>query len=404
MSPLKVLLLSDNAFGIRQSQFVSEVYFPTLFFELFNPAIRELTIVGKPIKNDQDEKLYPIKTDIQVRLLLYPPNWGRNGAGILIATLRFAWLLAKELKRSDIVLAKWFSFRSLIGVLVGRILRFRGLLVVQIVGDPVEAFRGRYRRLNRYLVSVGSWLLSSLTKWMVAQCDVLYAVSEQLRAKYGREGKASVVASESRLKEEYFHYRVRDRIGEVPLLLFVGRLEEVKGVDYLLKALAILQSRGFKCRLRIVGSGTQMDRYRELAHRLGIAHSVEWIGFVPFDALLQHYRQADLFVLPSLSEGMPLVILEAMANSLPVVATQVGGIPELVQHGRNGVLVPPANAMALADAIRSVLEDRQRYRQMTKLAYEAVLGRTEMEERLRAARIICTVFRAKHYERVERRV
>jgi glycosyltransferase involved in cell wall biosynthesis len=90
---------------------------------------------------------------------------------------------------------------------------------------------------------------------------------------------------------------------------------------------------------------------RRLARQLGIEMKIEFLGFVYGEALTKRYQEADIFVLPSLSESFSMALLEAMASGLPVVATNVGGTPELVTDGENGFLVPPADPDSLSDAI-----------------------------------------------------
>lgn len=154
---------------------------------------------------------------------------------------------------------------------------------------------------------------------------------------------------------------------------YVGRLEPVKGVPLLLDALALLAANLPECawRLTLVGDGSQRAALVAQAERLGLAARVEFLGArqdVP--ALMQGF---DLLVLPSLHEGMPNVALEAMACAVPVVATGVGGTPEVVLHGETGLLVPPADAPALAAALAVLAADPERRDAM------GTLGRARVE-------------------------
>ncbi len=133
-----------------------------------------------------------------------------------------------------------------------------------------------------------------------------------------------------------------------PTLLFVGRLSEEKGVDVLLRALA-LQTTPADIRLDVAGSGPCEESWKQLSHSLGLDDKVTWLGRrndVP--ALLEN---AWGFVLPSRREGMPLVILEAEACEVPILASRVGGIPEIVWENENALLVPPGDVKAWADAL-----------------------------------------------------
>ena len=132
-------------------------------------------------------------------------------------------------------------------------------------------------------------------------------------------------------------------------VLCVARLIERKGVEYLLRAMA--RDISDRLVLDVVGEGPLMGELRRLADQLGLGTKVEFLGFVYGEALTDKFRDADIFTLPSLSESCSMALLEAMASGLPVVASNVGGIPELVADGENGFLVPPAEPEALRAAI-----------------------------------------------------
>jgi glycosyltransferase involved in cell wall biosynthesis len=142
---------------------------------------------------------------------------------------------------------------------------------------------------------------------------------------------------------------------EPGLLLTAGMLgeNEAKGVDYLLRAVALVD----RVRLEIVGDGPRRAAYERLADELGIAGRVQFSGFLPKGELAERMRAAELFVLASRFENNPCVVLEAMASGVPVVATRVGGLPELVDE-TSGILVEPRNPEHIARGIREALERR----------------------------------------------
>ncbi len=133
-------------------------------------------------------------------------------------------------------------------------------------------------------------------------------------------------------------------------------LEERKGYQYLLEAAALLKRQGYQLQYRFAGEGSQREALQNLATDLGLKEEVVFEGFV--SDIPGFLASIDVFVLPSLHEGMGVAILEAMAAAKPVVGTTVGGIPELVVDGVTGLLVPPRNASALADAISRLLSDK----------------------------------------------
>lgn len=138
-------------------------------------------------------------------------------------------------------------------------------------------------------------------------------------------------------------------------LLFVGGLTPVKGVPDLLAALAILNQGHRNWRLDVVGDGPNRAEYTSLAAQLGLDRQVAFHGFQPKAIVASFMQQAGLLILPSLWENSPCVIVEAMASGLPVIASRIGGIPELVSE-ETGMLVPPKDPASLAAAIASVLD------------------------------------------------
>jgi glycogen synthase len=142
-----------------------------------------------------------------------------------------------------------------------------------------------------------------------------------------------------------------------PLIVFAGRLVAEKGVDTLIRAAALLETAGAS--LLLVGDGPERRQLEETAARLGIENRVRFTGFVPHDSIPSILRRADVFVLPSLSEELGSVLLEAMHSGAAIVASRTGGIPALIQHDRNGLLVSPGDASELAAAIDRLLNDHQ---------------------------------------------
>jgi glycosyltransferase involved in cell wall biosynthesis len=143
-------------------------------------------------------------------------------------------------------------------------------------------------------------------------------------------------------------------------LLFVGRLAGVKGVPILLEAFRRLAPRFPVARLTLVGGGPDRDALERLAETLGVADRVSFEGYRTRDEVGAYLRDCDLFVLPSFAEGVPVVLMEAMAARRAVVATRVAGVAELVEDGVSGLLVPPGDVDTLTAAIERLLADPSR--------------------------------------------
>lgn len=238
----------------------------------------------------------------------------------------------------------------------------------QIIHAVLESFAGLALVFSKNFVPKAKRILTCQStnttlflRAMHRSADVVTAISSVLveRAKGFRRNAVLIpngirVAELQAAKEE----RVPGRI------LFVGRLEPMKGVDTLLEAFAVMVRRAHhdSVHLRIVGDGSERARLERQAADLGIADRVTFVGKVAHDAVAHEYAQAEIFCGLSRSEALGNVFLEAQAAGCAVVATNVGGIPDIVRDGVTGILVPPNNAEAAASTITHVL-DNQTYHQ-----------------------------------------
>jgi glycosyltransferase involved in cell wall biosynthesis len=164
-----------------------------------------------------------------------------------------------------------------------------------------------------------------------------------------------------------------------PVILYSGRLRSRKAVAVLLAAMPRVLAAFPACRLVIVGDGEQGARVAAAVRARGLAAHVELAGSLPRPAAMARLAEADVFCLPSIYEGLPLAILEAMAAGVPVVATAVSGNPEAVEDGLTGVLVPPESGTALAEALIALLGDPERRRRMGEAARARVAERFSID-------------------------
>lgn len=151
-----------------------------------------------------------------------------------------------------------------------------------------------------------------------------------------------------------------------PRVLFIGRLAPQKGVRTLVEAAGTLQTPDV--RVLLVGDGPERARLEREVERLGLGHRVRFLGFFPHDRVPAALAHADLLVLPSLYEELGTVLLEAMWSGLPIVASRTGGIPDVVSDETTGLLVPPGDPKALAEAIDRVLGSPDLARRLAEAA------------------------------------
>lgn len=173
------------------------------------------------------------------------------------------------------------------------------------------------------------------------------------------------------------HFEPVDRSGRsAPLrVLTVGRLVPDKGQAVLLEAVALLGARGVDVELTLVGDGPERESLQAAAGR-----SVRFAGAVGQDLVRAHYTAADVFALPSFAEGVPVVLMEAMATGLPVVSTRIAGIAELVDHGVGGLLVAPGRAEPVAEALERLAADPLLRARLGRAGRERVVARYDIAD------------------------
>jgi len=224
--------------------------------------------------------------------------------------------------------------------------------------------------------------------WLARKLAIAYARTDRFFARIGRRltrgaficcGQELAGAYRSRrtrgvysstLDEEEFFERDDTCGGQTVGILLVSFVRPAKGIEYLVRAVSRLKT-DRPWRLTVVGSWERDPSHKaeldRLAESLSVAGRITWAGYVDFGEPLEAYfRAADLFAFPTLSEGTPHVIPEAMAHCLPVVTTNVGGIGSLVEDGVNGLLVPPKDPDAMAAAIDRVIADGALRRQLIR--------------------------------------
>lgn len=164
----------------------------------------------------------------------------------------------------------------------------------------------------------------------------------------------------------------------LPVVGTVAVLEERKGHRFLLEAAALLKQEGYRLKYLFAGEGSQKEMLKKTAARLGLAEEVMFLGFV--SDIPSFLSKVGIFVLPSLYEGLGVAVLEAMAAGKPVVATGVGGLPEVVEDRVTGLLVPPGDSAALAGAISKLISEKALMEEMGDLGWRRIQHHFTMEQ------------------------
>lgn len=245
----------------------------------------------------------------------------------------------------------------------------------RIVADPLALLRSHRRsgRLVNLASIVWAWqaqTVAKLGRWLT---DGAFICSGEPLARVYRSPRTFVMLT-SPVSEDEFYQREDTCQGERVRILLLSYIRPEKGVEYLIEGVARLKT-DRPWELWIVGPvehfGGYHDRLHQLVAQRGLSDRVHWRGHVKYGPeMFELYRTADIFVLPSLSEGAPRVLIEARANGLPVIATNVGGIPSSVRHEADGLLVPPKDPDAIAAAIEKLIVDAELRRSLIRNGYE----------------------------------
>ena len=347
---------------------------------------------------------YPVASGAERQAHLQAVELSRRGHSVMVIT--------RELQGSP-------AWESLDGVQIHRVIRPRQLGPVFGVSFVVTLYRALCRLANSYdLVHChqGLWeaVATGLAKPRLAKPTVVQPAAGgefgEYRQWMGTRGRrllrrimlrnSHFVAISQQIEREWLEFGVpRDRLTVLasgvdcdsfspgpsaverqlpprPRVLFLGRLHPQKNLQILMQAWPAVRRR-VKASLLLAGDGPQADLLREQARSLGIADSVHFLGAV--QEPVEYLRSADVFVLPSVAEGMSNALLEAMAVGLPVIASRIGGNADLVEDGRTGLLVDAHDVAGWSEAIERLLENTGQIHQLGVAARELVSERFSVQ-------------------------
>jgi glycosyltransferase involved in cell wall biosynthesis len=284
--------------------------------------------------------------------------------------IRHFMILWSLVARADAVCLDMPQIHS---VLAGLACRLRGApYFVRLLGDWPGAIMASgpvtWNRRGK------AWLAECATHFLVRNAGLVFCQGKALSAKYARFNRGAMKGElvHTTLSAEVFFERKRAPLHRPVRVISVAGLVPFKGLEFLARAIALLRDRGVRTEWWCVGKGPEHAKLENLSRDLQISSQVVFHGYVPLGPdLFRLYREADLFILPSKGgEGVPLAMLEAMASSLPVVASSVGGIPGMIADGVDGILVRPENPKEIADAVNRLVDDPMLSNRMSRAAFE----------------------------------
>ena len=303
-----------------------------------------------------------------------------------ICTIYSLGIFSKQIKKNDIPVHNLnlkfkYDIRGILKII--RLIRKEKYNIIHVRLFPATLF-----------AAIASFFLSQDIKFI---CDETNAYNRRRSSKifklidkfiYSRYSKIICVSKQVEISLLKWFHHLKEKTITIPSgipipesknnqypktydVLLVGRLEKAKGIDILLKAINILKFKHQKnLKVAIAGNGPLREDLENLAKELKINSEVEFLGIrTDIDKLMYSTK---ILVLSSRYEGLPITILEAMSRHLPIVATKVGGIPDIIENKKDGISIPPENPEKLAEAINKLLNDKNLREELAKNAYQKV--------------------------------
>lgn len=309
--------------------------------------------------------------------LIAQPLW-QSSVGSLPHFFGIVRAYIRTCRRADVLFVRGMC--PYIAMLYVCALLFRRPICHWIVGNPVNVLRTSTRKgtlldMMALLYALQDRMFSRLGRWLTKGAFICNG--RELALAYASARTTATVSST--VQESEFFFRVDTCLGPSVRILFVGYIRPEKGLEYLLEAVSTLKA-NVPWELEIVGPDAFPEYRRYLDTIVAIRQiqdRVHWIGYMPYgEPLFGRMRAADIFVLPSLSEGTPHVLVEARANGLPCISTFVGGVPATVTEGVDALLVLPKNPHALARAIERLVRDGELRRTLIRNGFTSARKQT----------------------------
>ena len=211
-----------------------------------------------------------------------------------------------------------------------------------------------------------SWRFKkAISRLVLKNANVVIALTENMKNDMQKIYNREIIVIPNGIDVEKFTVpldkeTIRKRLGindSDKVIIFVGNLRPVKGVEFLVRAMNVVIQKDVNAKLILVGDGQQQDYLRRMVAELHIERYVTFTGEVPNDEVFEYLAASDIFVLPSLSEGFSIASLEAMACGLPIIATRVGVLQEIIENGVNGFLIKTGEPRQISEKVLKLLGD-----------------------------------------------
>jgi colanic acid/amylovoran biosynthesis glycosyltransferase len=300
--------------------------------------------------------------------------------------LAYAWRLSRGTPRLIVMYTAYF----LEGVVAGDHFERQGVSDIHthfsstVLLLLARTFRVRYSLTahgsGEFVDVVGFHLAAKVAAATFVATVSQYGMSQVMNASDPAHWAKVVVLPLGVDTEAFRPRRTRQRSSGDPFrLISVGRLVAPKGYPLLIEALSLLRARGRAVTLTLVGEGNQRGAIESSIALHGLTEQVKLAGACNHEQVVDYYDRSDAFVLSSFLEGVPVVLMEAMAMELPCIATWITGIPEIIEKDREGLLVAPASAPDIADAVECLMDDPEEARRLGSAARRKVIAKYDLE-------------------------
>lgn len=271
-------------------------------------------------------------------------------AHFFINSLSPLYQLVRKFK-PDVIHAHFTVPAGLLAYLIKRLTKVP--YIVTFHGSDVPRYN-----IKKYSITYA--LLTPIIKSIWRNANYLISVSENLK-QYVTSIMPSLLVQviNNGVDLDEFHPRMMKHNNSDPIkIIMVGRLIELKGFQYVIQSIPdVIRKSPKRVIVDVIGEGEKKEELINLTNRLGISQNVNFLGFLDRKELAKKYREASIFVIPSLNEAFPVALLEAMASGLPIIGSKVGGIKEIVKEGVNGFLTESKNIHRFSDCLMKLIND-----------------------------------------------
>ncbi|MCP0915030.1 glycosyltransferase family 4 protein [Acinetobacter indicus] len=364
-----ILYIHDHKFLCLNEKYYSEGKFTTEVFSRYDAFNADITVISRVIENNQGSNLNKISNEN----ISFKPV---RGVGFSSVFTKYFFtntrLIVREIKKADALIIRLPSFLGIFILILN--IFFKKKYFIELVGDPQEALITSKKKVG-FLFKCFIYIFSAFNKFFVKKADgVIYVTKYDLQQRYPTKKiqacASNVEVNIKPLDLDLNEYTLKDE-KNIKIGLIGSFNNEYKGIDNALKAIHLLKEQDCMVQLHILGSGKLKDHYLEMANELEIAGQIYFDGSLSGgEAVLNWLKGLDLYIQPSRTEGLPRALIEAMSTGLPCIATNVGGIPELLHEDD---LVDKDSPVTLAKRISEAVKSQELRYQMGQRNYSRSL-------------------------------